>query len=209
MRPDLPPLKRQRRKDLRPEEIISAALLEFHEKGYAATSMGSIAARAKIARSTVYLYFPDKEALIRQAFEDRIAAIFDRVQVDPVMPDGDFEQVFRAMLTLVYTEMVGSDAVGLLRILIAEGARMPALAQVYHETVLSRVDAILGRMVAGGIRSGDLRPEVAAFDRKIIVAPVLVAAVWRLTFDAFDPLDMPRYIEGHVDLLTKGLFVRP
>tara|TARA_R110002051_G_scaffold1008_1_gene4903 strand:- start:36657 stop:37286 length:630 start_codon:yes stop_codon:yes gene_type:complete len=208
MRPEPPPFKRQRRKELRPDEIISAALMEFREKGYAATSMGSIAARAKIARSTVYLYFPDKEALVRQAFKDRIAGIFDRVQVDFTVHDGDFEQMFRAMLTLIYTEMVGSDAVELLRILIAEGARFPALLKFYHETVLSRIDAILGLMVANGIKSGALRPEIAQFDRKIIVAPVVVAAVWQLTFEAFDPLDMPGYIDGHVDLLTKGLLMR-
>ncbi len=58
----MPAAKRQRRKDARPDEIISAALLEFDEKGYAATSMGSIAARARIARSTVYKILEDERA---------------------------------------------------------------------------------------------------------------------------------------------------
>ena len=199
--------KRQRRKDARPDEIIAAALLEFHEKGYAATSMGSIAARARIARSTVYLYFADKDALVTRAFEERIAAVLERAQVDP-LPQGDFEQMFRRMLTVVYADLVGSDAVVLLRILIGEGARVPALAKAYHSSVFSRVEGMVDRMIAEGIAQGDLRPEAAYYDPKLIMAPVLVAAVWRLTFAELDPLDMPRYIDGHVDIITKGLLRR-
>lgn len=201
----MPPPKRQRRKDDRPAEIIAAALREFHEKGYAATSMASIAARANIARSTIYLYFADKEALVARAFEDRIATVLDRAQSAPSPTDRDFETNFRHMLTVIYTEMVGTDAVVLLRIVIAEGTRVPALARAYHTSVFGRVEAMLDQMITRGIARGDLRPAVVSYDRKLLVAPVLVAAVWRLTFDTFDPLDMPTYIAGHVDIVTNGV----
>ena len=200
--------KRQRRKDDRPAEIIAAALLEFHEKGYAATSMGSIAARANIARSTVYLYFADKEVLVTRAFQDRIATVLDRAQGDPFASDEDFETLFRRMLTVIYTDMVGSDAVVLLRIMIAEGGRVPALARAYHGSVFARVEAMLDRLIDYGIERGEVRAQVGAYDRKLMVAPVLVAAVWRLTFDEIDPLDMPSYIAGHVDIVTNGLLQR-
>lgn len=200
--------KRQRRKDHRPDEIIAAALLEFHEKGYTATSMGSIAARANIARSTIYLYFADKEALVMRAFEDRIATVLDRAQSDPFTSGEDFETLFRRMLTVVYTDMVGTDAVVLLRIMIAEGGRVPALARAYHRSVFARVEAMLDRLIDYGIKRGEVRAQVAAYDRKLMVAPVLVAAVWRLTFDEIDPLDMPNYIAGHVDIVTRGLLQR-
>ena len=72
----MPNVKRTRRKDARPEEIIDAALAEFAEVGYSAASMARIAARAGIARSTIYLYYADKEALISAAFEARLGEAF-------------------------------------------------------------------------------------------------------------------------------------
>jgi AcrR family transcriptional regulator len=52
-----------RRKDKRTEEILAAAQLEFSANGFDATTMASIAARAGIAKGTIYLYYPNKQAL--------------------------------------------------------------------------------------------------------------------------------------------------
>jgi AcrR family transcriptional regulator len=47
----------RRRKDARPSEIIAAALESFTERGFAATRLDDIAARAGVTRGTLYLYF--------------------------------------------------------------------------------------------------------------------------------------------------------
>ncbi|MGN0915055.1 MAG: TetR/AcrR family transcriptional regulator [Succinivibrio sp.] len=59
--------QRVRRKDTRPREIIEAALRLFTAKGYHETSLADIANETKMARSTIYLYFEDKEDLLHQA----------------------------------------------------------------------------------------------------------------------------------------------
>jgi AcrR family transcriptional regulator len=48
---------RQRRKEARPAELLAAALEVFAEKGFAATRLEEIAARAGVSKGTVYLYF--------------------------------------------------------------------------------------------------------------------------------------------------------
>src|SRR5262245_47963863 len=48
--------------------ILQAAEDTFAEKGYYETSMDEIAARVGIAKGTVYLHFPSKEALIIKIF---------------------------------------------------------------------------------------------------------------------------------------------
>ena len=69
----------RRRKEARPSEIGKAALECFAERGYAASSLDEIAARAGVTKGTLYLYFPNKEALfkdvVRQALVPRIAAL--------------------------------------------------------------------------------------------------------------------------------------
>ena len=56
----------RRRKEARPSEIIEAALASFSEKGFAATRLDDIAARAGVTRGTLYLYFPSKEELFKE-----------------------------------------------------------------------------------------------------------------------------------------------
>ena len=60
---------RRRRKEARPAELAAAALEVFAEKGFAATRLEDIAARAGASKGTVYLYFESKEALFKAAVE--------------------------------------------------------------------------------------------------------------------------------------------
>ena len=59
---DSVPLRR-RRKDERPSELIAAALDLFVDRGFAATRLDDVAARAGVSKGTLYLYFESKEAL--------------------------------------------------------------------------------------------------------------------------------------------------
>ena len=65
-------------------------------------------------------------------------------------------------------------------------------------------DAILER----GVASGEFASEAALEFPRLVVAPVFTAAVWRMTFEAFEPVDAPRWIDAHVALLMDGLRVR-
>ena len=47
----------------REERILDAAVLEFGERGYAATSVESVANRATVSRSLVHAYFDTKDTL--------------------------------------------------------------------------------------------------------------------------------------------------
>jgi len=200
--------KRTRRKDARPTDIIDAAVAEFSEKGYSAASIGSIAARAQIARSTVYLYFDDKEALIQEAFRVRIGAVVGDAQAVTELPDLPFPDLFRDMLGKVYARLVDGDTIVLLRVLIAEGQQFPQLVRFYHETILSAAKTVITKLLARGIARGEVRPDALDFDPKLVMAPVIMAAIWRLTFEDIEALDMPRFVEGHASLLTRGLLVR-
>src|SRR4029077_12557353 len=63
--------KQRRAPAQRPGEIIDAALALFVEKGFAATRLDDVAARAGLSKAAIYLYFKDKTALfegvVRQA----------------------------------------------------------------------------------------------------------------------------------------------
>ena len=83
--------RRLREKERYRQEILSAALRLFAEKGYHGTSMQEIAAEADFAVGTLYRFFPSKKALyealvIEEAlrFHQKMMAIFKNLPSDPL-----------------------------------------------------------------------------------------------------------------------------
>ena len=77
--PPSPPVevpRRARRKEARPGELIEAALALFVEKGFAATRVEEVAARAGVSKGTLFLYFPSKEDLFKAVVRENIAGRF-------------------------------------------------------------------------------------------------------------------------------------
>ncbi|VUD62753.1 HTH-type transcriptional regulator AcrR [Thalassocella blandensis] len=60
------PEKTQKVSDLKRAAILDAAITEFSEQGFEATSMDKIAAIAEVSKRTVYNHFPSKEVLFTE-----------------------------------------------------------------------------------------------------------------------------------------------
>ena len=39
----------------------------------------------------------------------------------------------------------------------------------------------------------------------MLIAPTLMASIWRMTFDELEPIDIDAWARAHVDLLLNGL----
>jgi len=73
--------KRKKQRDAR-SRILQAALDEFSDKGYHASTIDSIAERAGIAKGTVYRYFNTKEGLFNALKEDTISEFVEHARHD-------------------------------------------------------------------------------------------------------------------------------
>lgn len=71
-----PPLpgRRARRRVRTAEDIVAAAAALFAEQGWAATTMEQIAARADVAKATLYSHFPVKEAILVAQMQQELRA---------------------------------------------------------------------------------------------------------------------------------------
>lgn len=92
---------RARRKEARPGELLAAALALFVEKGFAATRLDEVAARAGVSKGTLYLYFDSKEALFKAVIAEGLL---------PVLAQGE------AILA-----EAGPDPVGTLKAILSAG----------------------------------------------------------------------------------------
>ena len=63
----------------RREAILDAALTVFAERGYEAARLDDMAARAGVAKGTLYLYFKDKEALFEALVRGAVSPMLGKV----------------------------------------------------------------------------------------------------------------------------------
>ncbi|PWK13161.1 TetR/AcrR family transcriptional regulator [Tumebacillus permanentifrigoris] len=70
--------RRERKKQETRTKIFSAAMNLFQERGFEATTIDSIAEQADVARGTVFLHFPTKEAILAHWGQDSLEEVIER-----------------------------------------------------------------------------------------------------------------------------------
>jgi AcrR family transcriptional regulator len=197
----------QRRPDARPQELLEAALAVFVEKGYAATRLEEVAQRAGVAKATLYLYYDNKLELFKAVVRHALVERFDEVaRIQATQSRGAREQLV-GMLTAFVERVARSPLSGIPKLVIAEAGNFPEIARFYHDEVIERGRAMVVGALERGAAAGEFRAVDADYAWRVVIAPLLIAIIWKHSFQAFErePLDLGRHLEVQVDLLMNGL----
>ena len=197
----------QRRKDARPPEILEAALAVFAEKGFAATRLDDVAAKAGITKGTIYLYFDSKQALFEALARQSIGVQIDQVSAQLAQFPGSSAELLRLVLSTLGHFAITSDRVVLPRLVLAEAANFPKLAEFWRREVIDHGIGLMTGIIQRGIARGEFRPVEPQHAARLCVAPILIIMLWRTAFGQFDetPYDYQGLIESHLQTLLKGL----
>ena len=185
--------------------IVVAALDTFLERGFSATRMIDVAQRAGVAKGTLYLYFADKEALFEGVLGEVIAAPVASIRA--VAPDdGETVRAFliRAVVPLM-RDMEGSRRAAVVRLVLAEGARFPALAATYRRLAIEPIIALIRRLAQQAYERGEITSDALARFPMLLMAPGLMATAWNGLFGLREPVDTGAVFEAFIDLV----FERP
>jgi AcrR family transcriptional regulator len=187
----------------RREQIFTAALAVFAEKGYHEAGISDIIERAGIARGTFYLYFESKRAI----FDDILARIFEQIlaQIRPIAipvpwDAGSVVGQVRDNATRLARLMLGQRE--LVRILVSEaGLDEPArrrLAEFYGQ---------LAGWVTGaldeGMRLGIVRPCRPAIAAHALIG-MLRGLIWAWV-EGILPLDEEGFVGEVLDMASGGV----
>lgn len=203
MRPPQP----RRRKEARPGEIGAAALELFADKGFAATRLEDVAARAGVSKGTVYLYYENKEALFKEAIEAAMTPVLEAAETLVTETQSPAAELLRRFV-LDWWQRVGSTALGgLPKLLVAESANFPEVARWFHDSMIRRAQKAMARIIELGIARGEFRPMDADVAAHIFFAPMFSYILWQRAFGAFmNELPPPeRFFEEALDLLIDGI----
>lgn len=196
-----------RRKDARPQELLEAALDLFVERGYAATRLEDVAARAGVSKGTLYLYFTNKEELFKAVVRENLFPILTEGEEIIDQFKGSSAELFREFI-LKWWEKVGETKLsGITKLMIAESGNFPEVTQFYHDEVILRSNAIIVRMLDRGIARGEFRRIDTDNANRVICAPIIMLMMWKHAFGACqaEPVSPQRYLDSFIDLLLRGL----
>jgi AcrR family transcriptional regulator len=202
--PQTPSSKPRNARDIRSaarrEAILSAALDEFSSRGFAAARLDDVAKRAGVAKGTIYLYFADKETLFQELVRSMLTPLIGQFETLATV-DIPFPVLAERLVDVATSEVFGSRRKDIIRLIISEGPRFPAIAEFYYREVLSRVFAALQQILQRAFERGEIRHRGLVTFPQLLAAPVLVGIVWSSLFDKQAPLDVRGMLNAHLDIL--------
>ena len=150
--------------------LIQAAAEVFVEEGYRA-SVERVAARAGVARQTLYNHFPCKADLFGEVVRQATAALLITLDAN--------QQTLRERLLrfgAMYREkLLSAEGLGFFRILAAETVRFPELAASFYRTGPAQTAARLSAVLTEAMARGEMRSAPPGFAANLLLS-MLVGA---------------------------------
>ena len=184
----------------RREAILDAALDEFSARGFAAARLDDVAARAGVAKGTIYLYFADKEALFQELVRFQLYPVLGTFEA-ALASDLPLRKITDLAVEIFAREIFGTRRKQVMRLIISEGPRFPALAEFYYREVLGRILKVVRARLVRALERGEIADDTLIRFPQLLGAATVMAVVWQGLFDRFEPLDAPALLRAYFDRL--------
>ena len=201
--------KRERRKEARPGELVTAARDLFVEKGFAATRADEVAARAGVSKGTLFLYFQSKEDLFKAVITENIANLFPAWNEEFKAFSGSSADMLHYAMDLWWNNVGNTPASGIVKLVLSEAQNFPDIAEFYQREVVEPGTRLLRNILQRGVDSGEFRPMDTQQSVFSIISPMIFLMMWKHSLGACaasaNILDPQAFIHLHVDLLINGI----
>jgi AcrR family transcriptional regulator len=187
--------------------VLDAALDLFIEKGFAATRVEEIAARAGLSKGAVYLYFPSKEAILEGLVKRAVVPIANNALAIAENYAGDPRMVITLAMKRLAGHLTEERVIAIPKLMMREMINFPEFAAMYRREVLDRVLPTIIGMLKRGIQEGYLRPVDPELTIRSIVGPVLLHILLDEVFSIRPEggLSIEKLVENHLAILFDGL----
>ncbi|MEO8946617.1 MAG: TetR/AcrR family transcriptional regulator [Gemmatimonadaceae bacterium] len=160
----------------RPQQILHAALDVFGEHGLAGARLEDIAKRAGVSKGTIYLYFPNKEALFREMVRSTIVEAI--VTGESIPNTGSAREQLLAFMEH-YWEFVRTPAFSVIyRVVVSELHHFPDLVEFYSAEVIARGQKLLSGIIARGVATGEFRAVDPTVTGRMLISLFSTSAMW-------------------------------
>jgi len=197
------PSRRERKKDATRERIAVAALELFSERGYEATTVDDIAARADVAKGTFFNYYPRKEAVLDALAERTIT---------------ELQEVTRRLLASRAHSR--RKLVTFVHEISRRHLRNPRLARVhvtrlmasrYDPThgIAARIRSLVQSLIEQGQSAGELRRGIDAARASAVIQAMALGTLLAWFASDTPRFDLEEELQNRLALILDGLVTRP
>lgn len=152
-----PPGRREVRKADRRRAILEVAERSFLDRGFADTSMSTIAAELGGSKTTLWSYFPSKDELFAAVIDAKIEVF--RAALDEALIPADGPAAALSRFGHVFLNKILTRAsIALHRLIVAEAGRFPSMGETFAVRGPDNVRARLCRYLTEEMAAGRLRP---------------------------------------------------
>ena len=145
-------LRRGRPRSAEAQEKILAATAELlSEGGFQAVTIEAVAARARVAKTTLYRWWPNRAAVALDCVSARMAPIADEPRA------GGYRKRFQRQLKATIRLLNGKQGQAILALIGAKQTD-PLLGKAYSEQIARPRRAQTRRMAQQAIRAGEIAP---------------------------------------------------
>lgn len=200
--------KWERRKESRPAELVNAALDLFVERGFAATRLDDVAARAGVSKGTLYLYYPSKEDLFKAVISETVVPLLQAFRQDVEDSDAPSEELLALYFREWWQHFGATKLSGIAKLVVAEAGNFPELARFFQEQVAQPGSELLQALLQRGIDRGEFRPVDVEVAAHLWIAPLVLSAIWQNSILPCCPgamLDPRRMLDVHTAMMLDTL----
>ena len=205
------PHKRERRKQDRPGELLEAALDLFVEKGFAATRVEEVAARAGVSKGTLFLYFPSKEDLFKAVVRENVVTAVAQGAAEVAQFQGTSGELLEWMMLQWWRRYGATKASGISKLVMSEASNFPDLADFFRTEVITPAHALVRSALQRGKDRGEFRDVDTELALHSVMAPLLFLVMWKHSMGPCCPsheqIDPEAFISQHAQLMARGLSI--
>ncbi len=191
----------ERRKEARPAELLSAALDLFVERGFAGTRLDDVAARAKVSKGTLYLYFANKEELFKAVVRENVVAVIRDTTAQLAGATAASDVLLRQLIETWWLSFGSTRAGGISKLMMAESGNFPEIAAFFLAEVIEPWHALLASVIERGIARGEFRAVDSAMYVRVLSSSLVMLSLWQHSFGvcSAQPVDPERFLATTID----------
>ena len=191
-------------RDFRRDQIMDTARRLFGERGTTDVSMDEIATEAGVARSTVYVYFSNRDDLLRacvQSMYDRMTETIALVVSDDASPAERLRLLILGVLERI------DESPSFFRLAMATqatvGEESAAVGGVLMMIGLDMI-RVLEELVVAGVAAGDFRTDLDA-ERAVVLVGQQIYGALSVRAGEPEPIPAPQAADEICDFVRRGL----
>lgn len=199
----------ERRKESRHGELIDAALELFVARGYAATRLEDIAARAGVSKGTLYLYFAGKEELFKALVSETIVPLIQSFGEGIARSRAPSDELLRRFFFGWWSKVGATKLSGIAKMMVAEAHNFPDMARFFQEEVITPASQVLAAILDRGIARGEFRPVDVEVAVNLWMAPIALKAIWSHSIGPCCASELTiepdRFLSAHLEFVLRAL----